>query len=144
MNNIQNLSSVIITKVSGVGGLHSVYDYEPDKPASGKYPFAVVSYTGIPDASFGDTVRNIRTYGFSIKIYQERTSIGFGNEKAERVIREICDEIVNAFDNDTTLSGSCLFVRPITGSNDYEDREVGDTRVAQFDLNCVTVVDSIT
>lgn len=140
---IVNISSTIATKIRGVSGLSDVYEYEIDKPDSGKYPFATVTpraFTG----EFGDTIRNIRTYTMVIRVYQERTEVAFGNQKAERLIREITDEMLTAFDADTTLSGLVKFVRPVFGDLSYEDREIGDTRVCEFILDCVSVVPSTT
>lgn len=140
---VQNISAQIATKIRGVSGLQQVYEYEPDKPDDGKYPFATVTPAEFR-GEFGDTIRNIRTYSFKVRVYQERTAAAFGNQKAERLIREMSDEMMTAFDADTTLSGMVQFVRPISGNLEYVDREVGDTRVAEFNLECVHVVPSTT
>jgi len=140
---IQNISAQIATKIRGVSGLHDVYEYEPDKPETGKYPFATVTPADF-SGKFGDNIRNIRNYGFKIRVYQERTEAAFGNQKAERIIREITDEILTAFDADTTLSGMVKWVEPLKGDLSYADREIGDTRVAEFILDCVGVVPSST
>lgn len=142
-NNIQALSAAIATKMRGVSGIQKVYEYEIDKPESGSYPFATVTpeaFSGV----FGDTIRNIRTYNIAVRVYQERIETNFGNEKAERLVREMTDEILTAFDADTTLSGMMKYVRPVSGDLSYVDREMGDTRIAQFTLECVNVVPSIT
>jgi len=141
-NNVANISSGIKTKLNGIGGLKAVYEYHPSAPTV--YPYAVITWGGYPTARFGDTVRNIRQVTFNIGIFQERTETGFGNEKAERIIREIADEITTAFDNDTTLSGMVKMINPVTAVVDYEETPIGDTRVATFDVECMTVVDSLT
>ena len=96
----------------------------------------------VVDGEFGDTQRNVRTYKFVIRVYQERAKVG--NSKAERLIREIADEILTLFDNNTTLDGMVKMVRPVIANFDYIDREIGDTRVAEYNLECVNVVPSIT
>lgn len=136
-----DLSQAIATKLNSVSGLNGVYAYEPATPTDGKYPFATITPSGF-QAEFGDTIRNIRNYSYSIRLYQERKN--FGNEKAERVMREIVDEIVTAFDADTTLSGMCKMVRPLSGDFEYIDREIGDTRFADITVECMGVVPSIT
>lgn len=141
-NKIVTISSVIETKLNGIGGLKAVYDYHPSSPTV--FPYAVVTWNGYPSARFGDTQRNEREVAFVIALYQERTETGFGNEKSERIIMEVADEITTAFDNDTTLSGTVKMVRPITADVSYEETPVGDTRVATFDVECLTVVDSLT
>lgn len=138
-----DICSAIITKINGVGTLNTVYNYEIDKPTDGKYPFATVTPTRF-DGEFGDTIRNIRKYEFAIRVYQERVEAGFGNEKTERVIRTIADEILTAFDADTTLSGMVKMIKPLSGSFDYVDREIGDTRICEFIVEATAVVPSIT
>lgn len=140
---IQNISSAIVTKLEGVSGMVQVYNYEPDKPEDGGYPFATVTTREL-NGEFGDTIRNIRKYTFSIRVYQERVEIGFGNQKAERIAREMTDEILTAFDADTTLSGMVKMVSPLRGNFDYIDREVGDTRIVEIDVEAMTVVPSTT
>lgn len=139
----QSIRSAILNKLAGVRSLSVVYGDERAVPEEGKYPFATVVLQG-GEGKFGDTIRNVRTHKFAINIYQERTSTGFGNEKAENVIFTICDEIETAFDADTTLSGTVKWVKPLSMNTNYVDREIGDTRVAQFIVEAVTVVPSIT
>lgn len=139
---IQNISSAIATKLAGISGLHVIYEYEIDKPEDGKYPFATVTPRAF-EGRFGDTIRNIRTYTLAVRVYQERTESGVGNEKAERLAREMVDEILTAFDADTTLSGIAKMVKPVSGNLDYIDREIGDTRIAEFIIEATTVVSSV-
>lgn len=80
----------------------------------------------------------------AVRIYQERVQASAGAEKAERLAREMVDEVLTAFDADTTLSGMVKYVRPVRGDLSYIDREIGDTRVAEFVLECMNVVPSIT
>lgn len=141
--NVVDISLAIVNKLSGISKLNGVYNYEPDKPESGMYPFATVTMQAF-DGKFGDTIRNIRTFDLVVRVYQERIESNFGNEKAERVMREMVDEIITAFDADTTLSGTCKMVKPLSGNLDYEDRELGDTRIAEIIVQATTVVPSIT
>lgn len=143
MTDVNSISTAIVTKLGGVGGLQDVYNYVPDKPSNGRYPFATVTLSNW-EGRFGDTIRNIRTYNFQVQVWSERTEAAFGNSKTETIMRSMIDEILTAFDADTTLSGVVKFVRPVKGNADYEPREVGDTRVAEFVLECVTVNPSST
>ena len=142
-NSVQAIKSAIITKLNAVSGLNGVYSYEPDAPTDGKYPFATV-ITDNGDGRFGDTIRNERQIRFQINIYTERLAAANGSEKAERISDETIDEILTAFDADTTLSGTCHFVKPLSFNTNYDDRELGDTRVAQFIVDAMAVVPSIT
>jgi len=138
-----DISAAIKTKLDSISHLNEVFEFEPDKPTDGKYPFATITSNAF-DGVFGDTKRNLRTITYSVKIYQERTEAGFGNEKSERVTREMLDEIVTAFDNDTTLSGLVKWIVPAGGDLDYVERETGDTRIADIFLEANVVVDSLT
>lgn len=136
-----DISALIKAKLEGINGLHDVYEYEPDKPDNGKYPYATVHILR-GEGEFGDTIRNIRRHTFQINLYQERTSAAFGNEKAERIVRELIDAILTAFDNDTQLGGAVKMVTPLSYDAEYDNTEVGDTRVVRFEGECMTVVDS--
>lgn len=142
-SDLVNISAAIVSKLQGVSGLNGVYDYEPDKPTSGQYPFATVTWLR-EEGQFADTIRNIRTHIFAVRVYQERTGAAFGNSKAETLIRTICDSILTVFDADTTLGGTVKFVKPLKTNLNYVNREIGDVRVAEFLLDCVTVVPSST
>lgn len=140
---VQNIKTAIITKLNGVSGLNGVYRQEVDKPTNGQYPYATVTLESW-NGEFGDTIRNIRIYKFAVRVYQERVEAAFGATKAERLNDEMVDEILTAFDADTTLSGVVKFVRPLSGDNDYIEREIGDIRVAEFIVEAETVVPSTT
>lgn len=131
----------INTMLSGISQLNGVYLYEPDKPESGKYPFATITYEG-GDGQFGDTIRNIRRHRFNINIYQERTQAGFGNSKAETIILTILDAIYTLFDGNTTLDGMVKWVKVLSTDGGYVEREAGDTRVARVLVEATTVVPS--
>ena len=141
--NLTDISNAIINKLNGISGLNGVYNYEVATPTNGQYPFATVT-TNSEDGVFGDTIRNVRTNSFAIRIYQERTQAAFGDSKAENIIRIICDSIITAFDADTTLGGTVKWVKPLKANFRYVSRETGDTRVAEFTADCITVVPSTT
>ena len=137
--NVQDLVTLIDTKISAVTGIHAVYNYDPASPDDGKYPYATIRFEG-SKAEFGSTNRNIRSFAFKVTVFIDRTKAGFGNGKAERLLREITDEIVVAFDTDTTLNGGVLKVEPIEVRTDFADTEIGDTRVAEYLIDCTLAV----
>jgi hypothetical protein len=140
---VQTIKTVLQTKLQGVTNLQDVYKYEIATPTEGRYPFAtVIAKDG--EGEFGDTIRNIRKYRFQVNIYQERTDAARGNQDAEVILDGIIDEVLTAFDNDTTLSGTVKYVKPLSWNTDYVDREIGDTRVCQFVIEATQVVDSTT
>lgn len=136
------ISSLIKTKLQGVAGLKAIYEYQPDKPTDGGYPYATITQSSF-NGAFGDTQRNIRHYLFSVRVFQERTEAAFGNEKAERIMRELLDEIITAFDNDTTLNHAVKMITPISADFDYDQGEVGDLRVAEIIIDAMVVTDSM-
>lgn len=131
------ISQKIAEKLGDVQGIKAVYEYESANP-SGQYPLATVTPNNF-DGEYASTAHNRRSYFFNVRIYQERTETGFGSEKAERVMREVVDEVMDAFDMDTTLSGTVMFCRPIGGNFDYTERE-HDARTAELLLEAVRVV----
>lgn len=135
------ISTAIKDKVDEMGRLNDLYEYEIDKPKSGKYPFATITVSEF-EGEFGSTNKNIQKQTYSVKIYQERTPGGKGSETAERIMRETLDEMITAFDRDPTLSGLVKVMRPIGGSVGYIEREAGETRMVEVLLEATTVVDS--
>ena len=140
-NNIADLSVIIKNKILSVTKLVDVYDYVPASLSGTSYPFATMHFAS-SNAVFGDNKRNLRNYIFNCNIYVERTQAGFGNEKSERIMREICDQIITAFDNDTTLNGAVQKVTPISVETDFEDTDISDTRIAKIVIEIMKVVDS--
>lgn len=138
-----SIQASIASKVSSVGSLHGSFNYEAGK-ATG-YPYATVVCQEF-SSEFGDSAgsssgRNLVKYTFRIGIYQEREEAGFGAEKAERVLMEVVDEISTAFHQDTTLSGSVLWQRPVRGGLSYEERDLL-VRSAEVFIETMSAVDS--
>lgn len=127
-----------------------IYNYEPTKPAG--YPaIAVVPADGT--GVFADTQRNRRSYIFTVKVYQERQSIGSQDptlvpqQEAERVMRALVDSIIQVFDlyANYALAGSNLnvpglvFVKPIPSTWGYINSPDVDIRIANIRLEAVVV-----
>lgn len=140
--NIVDISSKLVTMLGTISKLNGVYEYTPASPSDGAYPFAVIRFDA-GDGEFGDNRRNVRTYTFIVTLFVERTSAGFGNEKSERIFREILDQIITMFDNNTTLDGMVQKVDPVAMATVFEDTDIGDTRRVDITLNCMKVVDSL-
>lgn len=135
--NLTDISAKIAQKLNETQSIKAVYEYETSNP-DGKYPMATVTAQGF-DGEFASTAHNRRAFQFSIKVYQERQETSFGVAKAERVMREAVDEIITAFDMDTTLSGTVTYCAPVGADFSHEDRE-HDVRLANITLEAVTVV----
>jgi len=137
-----SLSSGIATVLSQVSALKHVYEYEITQPDG--YPCATVTPAEIVDNAFLDSGRNRRSYVFSIKVMQERTRVS-GSTKperdAERLLRELVDEIIQKFDDpaNNTLSGACIFSFPIPAKWGYRQSPDVDVRIAEIMLQAVVV-----
>lgn len=143
MTVVFDIGNAIVTKLQGVGFLNGVFFSEVPAPSQGTYPFATVVVrrgTGV----FGDTIRNKRVLGYEINVYQERTKTGQGPAAAETISVHAIDEILTAFDADTTLSGLVSFVKPLDFDAAYINREIGDTRILKFDVEATVLVPSTT
>lgn len=106
MSNFTNIKAGLVTKVSALTDYFAsgaVYDYEPSLDAIENDPFVVI----IPsenESEFQSTSENLRTYAFLIRIFVERNARG--EEDADAKMALIVDAIIDALDQDTTLSVS--------------------------------------
>ena len=139
---LATIKSAIKTKLEGVSHLRHVYDYANADP--GGFPFATIreaDWVG----EFADfsaiSKRNLRTWNFEVRVFVEVDEASFGSEKAQRVSTEATDEILTAFDFDTTLSGTVKQVGVVEGNNDFEI--IGNTmQVVNLTISCLDLVDA--
>lgn len=134
---LTSVKAAIITKLNDMGSLKSVYGYETTSP-SGYYPYAAVTLRE-GDGKFGSTDHNVRRQGFWIRVYQEQSKTGQGIQTAETIATSVVDELQIAFDMDTTLSGTCKYIKPLSFNASYIDREF-DVRILEIQLDAVEVV----
>lgn len=127
--NRAQLSTAILNRLATVSSLHGrIYEYNPAEFIG--YPSAVVRSAG-HEETIADTGTDLRLYDFDIIVYVERGKEGFGTEKAERIRREVEDDILAVFDNYQTLGGACLWMRIRTGGWGYS----ADNALSFFLLN---------
>lgn len=141
MSNIASITTKIKQKVSEMGSIKNTYDYEKGIDTSTGFPLATVTFKS-GEGEFLTTAHNLRKHQFFIRVYQEKTTAGAGSNKAERVSREVLDELLTAFDYDTTLSGTVKWVRPVSWDGAYLDREL-DVRVLEVVLEAAEIVNSL-
>lgn len=140
--NIVDISAYIVTKLQSISYLNGVYEYIPDTPDEGNYPFATVHLDGVT-GEFGDNRRNERIYTFFIDIFIDRAQASMGNQRSETLLRLLGDSVLTVFDNDTTLGGLVKFVRPVSIQTSFESTDIGDTRVARIVIEALNIVDSL-
>lgn len=137
MAKIHDIKTNIIAKLNAMQSLNAVYGY-PASNIDGTYPFATVTLRS-SDAVIRATSYNLRTRSFWIRVYQEMSKIGQGSEEAETIATDISDEIEQAFDMDTTLSGVVHYCEPISINYSYRNRDL-DTRILEIQLDTKEVV----
>ena len=62
-------------------------------------------------------------------------------EAAESITMNVLSELQNALDMDTTLSGTCKYVVPVSWNTAYENREL-DVRILEVIIEAYGIVDS--
>ena len=114
-----NIKSKIKEKLEGIGGIKIVHSYE--KLDLGGFPAVVILGFTINDI-LEDTKTNLREYTFKVRVFQELVTTN--PEKAEEIIDNLIDTLMDAFGQDFTLGGACegCWVRSSLG---WVDREVG-------------------
>jgi len=136
---LTTVKTALLAKLNDMRNLKAALAFETSNP-SGNYPYATLTLregTG----EFRSTAHNLRTRGFWLRVYQERTKGGQGPEQAETIATNVMDELEQALDADTTLSGTCKFVIPAGWVAEYVDREV-DTRVLTARIDAIELVAS--
>lgn len=136
---VDAIRTKLMTKLGEMQSLKAVYDWETSNP-NGNYPFGTLTLKA-GDGKFRSTVHNSRTRGFRLRVYQERSKTGQGPETAEDISVAVLDELETALDMDTTLSGTCKFVKPVFWSAGYVDREL-DTRILEINIEAFDLVSS--
>ena len=135
---LASIKSAIKTKLEDCSHINVVYNYETGKETG--HPYATVTKARM-ESVFGDTKRNINDWFYSVKLYTERSTDGFGVSKAERISDEQVDEVVTAFHMDTTLSGSCKYIEPVDADFAYVEMDKA-VRVADITLKATEVFDT--
>ena len=136
---LANIQTKLLLKLNEMGTLKAAFDYPTGNP-EGKYPFAVLTLRD-GDAKFASTAHNLRRQGFSITVYQEQSKLGQGVEAAESIATSVLKELKTALDMDTTLSGNCKWVTPVSWNTTYEKRELS-VRILEVILDVYELVES--
>jgi hypothetical protein len=133
-----NTTINILAKIKGIlnasTNLKYVYDYPNSTPQG--YPSAVV-FRSETQGSFADTSRDERHYLFDIRLMQERLEVG--EQSAERILMQLEDELVAAFDADYNLTGSCNWCKPIAFKWGFIQAPSVDIRTAIITLDVIVV-----
>jgi len=136
---LSNVRAKLLAKLNDMQSLKAAFDYEAAN-SDGKYPFATLTLRD-GTGSFESTAHNLRRRGFTVRVYQEQTKAGQGPQNAERIATETIDELEQALDMDTTLSGTVKYVTPISWRAVYQKRGTS-TRILVIDIDALELVES--
>lgn len=136
MSNFSNLKTKIAAIVSANTYINEVSVY--DKPAFSSSPAATVVPSGNA-SDYATSVDNNRMYAFTVTILVPYDAEGAAN--AESTLTEIIDSLLDDFDQDFTLSGSCLLMTAAPSEWGWQEREVL-YRVATIALRCKVYVNT--
>lgn len=97
------LKNKIKEKLQGISKIQEVYD-EPRLEFSG-YPAAIITPSE-DESDYETTTENLRVYVFNIDLFYEIPSSGISS--ALDALYDLADDVMDAFDQDQTLSGISL------------------------------------
>jgi len=104
------------------------------------FPAACIYETG-GDGSVADTHRNLRTFKYTIKLYQEQSKAGKSKAAAAAIMRDAVDRILTAFDTDRDLAGEVGTVRVLDFDTNFQVAS-GTFNFAEIRLSAVVLVQS--
>lgn len=134
---INTVKTALLTVLNNMGSLKASYGRETGNP-SGNYPYATLTLRD-GDGEFATNKHNYRRYGFWIRVYQEQSKQGQGVQTAEDIAVTVMDELYKALDMNTTLSGVCKFVEPVSYDASYVNKEL-DTRFLEIKVDAHDIV----
>lgn len=123
------------TDLSGTG---QVFDYEPPIEGMSVDPFAVV-VASENESEFETTTENKRFYGMVVRIFVERANRG--ESAAESLMTAIVDRLVQAFDENYTLSVTGVLMTKATPSSWSYVLSDKEYRMAEIKLSTMVSVD---
>jgi len=128
----------IETILSGISDIQDVHNF--DKGKFDGYPAAVIFSTE-NTSDFETTTQNRREFVFTIRIhYPMKVAGDDSHKKADRILREVVDQVIDEFDKKFTLNGAVNFCFATPSVWGYQTREASALRVAEIRLSCVKLV----
>ena len=141
---IVDIQSAIKTKIetlkdeSDISIFGEVFDYA--NADFSKYPAVVIKPTG-GSGNRIDTHRIERTFSFEVTLYQEQSKAGTNKKTASEKMASVSDQIIQAFDQDPSLSGALEQVNVVGYDFDFTVRP-GMFNFAIFKLECLVIVEN--
>lgn len=96
----ENLRKKIVAMLTANQLIQQVYDYEVDNFAADPCATVVASAN---ESDYRTTTANRRVYAFSVQLWVKRTGDNRGEQKAETVLTDMVDSVLDDFDRYFTL-----------------------------------------
>lgn len=127
-------------KETGIVALfENVYKYDASNPKGS--PVAMVFASGVENETETNE-ENKRTYTYTIRVEYDYKQIDeVTEEQVDEIVYGIADKVIDAIDNDYTLSGLVDYCVPTPAQLGWIDREGGRVRVAIFNVNAFILKD---
>jgi len=113
-----NIKTKIKEKLGTISGIKIVHIYE--KQDLGGFPAVVILGFTVNDV-LEDTATNLREYVFKVRVFQEIATTT--PEKAEEIVDNLIDTLMDLFGTDFTLGGTCQGAW-VKGALGWVDREI--------------------
>jgi hypothetical protein len=133
MSGFATIRSAIYAKLQTVTSLSFAYDYYRDVVEG--HPSAMFDVT-TTENTFLTNESNQRMYSWTMYVAVETQIKSVAD--AGGILDAVCDEIVDAFENDLTLGGAVQWVEPLTGGRDEVETPQGTMLVQTIIINTIT------
>lgn len=136
MNAISTLSDYLVYKMQAISGIDPQYVFDYENAEMNGFPWVTVVLNDFV-GEFVTNAQNLRTYNFTIRVYQEISSHLYGADNGEQRLRTLGDSIISALDADYRLGNRCIYSNPISARYGWlQDRPV---RTFEITLEAKTI-----
>lgn len=133
---ISTIRTLISNKISSITDIKSVSNYGDNNFSA--YPAAVILPTG-GIGKVADTAVHERVFNFEVLLYQEQSQQATNKEDADAKMVQVCDKIIEAFDQDQDLGKEVMRVEVVDYTFDFKAQS-GTWNFATFRINAVVLV----
>ena len=133
---ISAIQALISNKISSITDIKFVSNYGDGNFSA--YPAAVIIPTG-GIGKVADTAVHERIFNFEVLLYQEQSLQATSKEDAELKMVQVCDQIIQEFDQDQDLGKEVMRVEVVDYTFDFKAQS-GTWNFATFRVNAVVLV----
>lgn len=137
-NTIRTAIKTLLTTLVGSGlPLVAVYDYHEANMTG--FPAITFDISDVTN-DFLTNSENVRRYSWKIYIYQQISSVVTLAE-AVRILDATSDAVINAIEQNYTLSNAVDYCRPVVGPRNFAQSTTGEALIQELTL--ITTVTSV-